>query len=295
MSIERKESSSTLTDNKSSLVSSPAVNPQQTQKETSSHTQLLRLAKTFALDGAMLPVEKQMPLEDRTLKRERLSKLRKQQNLETIIQQAITYCSDAEATNKADPDWFTHYIKLAEDVTNKTMQDLWAKILAGEITQPGAFSLKALTLLKSMSITEAKLLAKACALAIKDNSKKNIRLFSGSYQKPRLFNIFNKNKAAHINLSHFGLNYTELLSLADNHLIFIQESESKTFKKNEELNFNYNSINFTLKAKKEDVILQFYKFTPMGTELAALISDKPADNNYFNHLKQQLNLHFAIT
>ena len=39
-------------------------------------------------------------------------------------------------TDKADPDWFNTFTQLAEDVSNKTMQDLWAKILAGEISQP---------------------------------------------------------------------------------------------------------------------------------------------------------------
>ncbi len=268
-----------------------------TQKNTNSgstHMQLLHLAKYFALDGAMKPDNKQMPIEDRAKKRERLSHLRKQQNMESIMQKTLAYCSESDVVNRTDQDWFNSYISLAEDVSNGTMQDLWAKILAGEIYQPGTYSLKALQVFRNMSIGDAKLLAKACSLAIKDQSRKNIRLISGCYQKPGLFNIFDKNREKNISLSQFGLNYSDLLTLADNHLIFIQESETNLLPRNEQLYFNYNGLSFLMTAKKANCILRFYKFTPIGVELAHLIGDKP-DSSYHDVLKQQLSHHFSVS
>ena len=146
----------------------------------STQMQLLQLAKQFALDGAMVATDKRIPLEDRSRKRERLEQLRKQQNMEVIIQKALSYCSDNEIASRTEPDWFNSFIHLAEEISNPSMQDLWAKILAGEVSQPNSYSLKALKIFRSMSINDAKLLAKACSLAIKDQTRKNIRLLSGS-------------------------------------------------------------------------------------------------------------------
>jgi len=255
--------------------------------------QFFKLAKRFAIDGALLPEEEQMLIEDRTTKRARLSLLRKQQNIENIIQKTLGYCSDFEIGQRTDHDWFSRYIALSEEVSNATMQDLWAKILAGELTKPGSFSFKALQVFRDMSIYDAKLLAKACSLAVKDSNKKGIRLISGVYQKPGLFNFFSKERQQFCNLSHHGLNYADLLALAENHLIYLQESESNLMNKGEVLQFTYNGLPLKLTAKKADISIQFYKFTPIGAELAQLINDKGNDT-FFEHLQTTLS-HYFLT
>ena len=90
-----------------------------------------------------------------------------------------------------------------------------------------------------------------------------------------------------------GLNNSDLLDLAENHLVFIQESETNLLNKNEQLKFNYNGLSFSMSAKKANCILRFYKFTPIGVELAHLIGDKP-DTTYHEYLSQQLSHHFTI-
>jgi len=273
------------------IVESKTSETKTTESISSQH--VLKLAKQFAIDGSLLPDDQQMPIEDRSNKRDRLNLLRKQQNIEKVIKKTLTYCDNQEIKTRTDYDWFNRYIGLAEDVSNPTMQDLWAKILAGELAKPGSFSFKALKIFRDMSIIDAKLLAKACSLAIKDASKKNIRLISGVYQQPGLFNFFDKNRQVQINLSKFGLNYADLLALAENHLIYIQESELSILSKNEKMNFTFNGSSLKLSARKDKVSLQFYKFTPLGTELANLITDK-ANNDFFTYLKKQLNQHFEV-
>lgn len=266
------------------------------KKSTDSTTQDLffKVTQQFGLEAAILPAEKQMPIEDRCAKRERLMILRKQQNIETIIEKTLAFCANKSIDKRTDLDWFNSYITLAENVSNKTMQDLWAKILAGELSRPGSYSLKALKVFRDMSIIDAKLLAKACSLAVKDQSKTNIRIVSGTYQQPGLLNFLNKDRQRHVNLSHFGLNYADILLLADNHLLYKQESESSMMMIGETLNFNYNGLPLKLTSKKKNVALQFYKFTPTGTELAHLINDKINDD-FYTVLKKQLSHHFEIS
>ena len=259
----------------------------------SSQKQLLGLAKKFSLDGGFLPEDKQAPIEDRSFRRIKLAELRQQQNIEAIILRAIQYCSDSTVADRADQDWFNSFIALAEGISNKTMQDLWAKILAGEVSQPGSFSLKTLQAFRSMSITEAKLLAKACSVAMSDTRKKNIRIISGAYQVPKLLNFFNKQRQQRVDLNQIGLSYADILTLSDNHLLFEQETESHSLAKLEKIQFNFHSKAVNFIAKKSDCILTFYKFTPIGTELAMLISDN-SDMNYLSAIKAQLAENFTI-
>lgn len=259
----------------------------------SSQTQLLKLAKLFALDGGLRPNDKQAPMEERSIKRERLNHLRKQQNMEAIIEKSLKYCSDQDISDRADPDWFSFFIELAEKVSNKTMQELWAKILAGEINQPGAYSLKALQTFKSLSIYDAKLLAKACSVAVKLAGKKNLRILTGSYQKPSLFNLLDKQRQVHLSLQSFGLGYAEITALADNGLLSLQETELQLMNKGEVWQVKYNGKSISLSAVKNDVTLRMYKFTPAGAELAQLIADKP-DSEYLLAITQCIAPHFSL-
>jgi hypothetical protein len=59
-----------------------------------------------------------------------------------------------------DPDWFTRWRDNAEKVSNDYLQTLWARVLAGEVTTPGTYSLRTLDLLKSLSKNEAELISK---------------------------------------------------------------------------------------------------------------------------------------
>ncbi len=274
---------------------SPSIEPNQAKanaNNASSQMQLLVLAKKFSLDGQFVSDEKQIPIEDRARKRERLNNLRKQQNLEKIVQKAVGYSSDSEIPDRADQDWFNSYIELAEGISNKTMQELWAKILAKEIATPGSFSLKALKVFRSLSIQDAKLLAKVASFTVRDGGRKNLRILSASYQMPNLLNFFSKKRDHKINLNHYGLNYSDLLILADNHLLFIQEAETNALAKDETLAFNYNGLQLNLTAKKANSVLCFYKFTPVGAELMNLIGDKP-DEDFYQSLKTELSSHFT--
>ena len=264
-----------------------------TKNIEATHHHFFKITQCFGLEAPLLPTRKQIPISERSNKRERLTKQRKQKNIEEIIMKTFAFSANQPIDKRTDLDWFDRYISLAENVSNTTMQDLWAKILSGELARPGLYSLKALKVFREMSIVDAKLLAKACSLAVKDSSKKNIRIISGAYQQPDLFNFFNQERQQHLNLSHFGLNYADILSLAENKLLFKQENESNIMKRGETLNFYYNGSPLKLSSKKNKIALQFYKFTPIGSELANLITDKP-NEEFLSVLKQKLAHHFTV-
>jgi hypothetical protein len=63
--------------------------------------------------------------------------------------------------------------------------------------------------------------------------------------------------------------------------------------KSEVFTFNFNGRPLTLVAKKSSCVLKFYKFTPVGSELARLISDN-VDDAYLQHLKSALSESFSV-
>ncbi len=65
-------------------------------------------------------------------------------------------------------DWFSRWREGAERTTLEELQDLWARLLVGEIKSPGSFSLRTVELLKTFGQHEAKLIAKIAPLVIND-------------------------------------------------------------------------------------------------------------------------------
>lgn len=90
--------------------------------------------------------------------------VQKQINKDQIASKAVLlleneYVSDdsdgnSEPVEKVSADWLNHFSSHAEKVSSDDMQDLWAKILAGEIRKPGQFSLSTMRVLAE---TDAKL------------------------------------------------------------------------------------------------------------------------------------------
>lgn len=61
---------------------------------------------------------------------------------------------------RVDADWFAKWRSGAQDVSREEMQRLWAKLLAGEVSNPGAYSLHTVDFLSRMSSADASLLAR---------------------------------------------------------------------------------------------------------------------------------------
>jgi hypothetical protein len=85
-------------------------------------------------------------------------------NLDRIVQQAASEADQAPDEAVSDEpinaDWFARWRDNAQDVTDEDVQRLWARALAGEVKEPGKYSLRTLDFLRSVSKTEAELIAK---------------------------------------------------------------------------------------------------------------------------------------
>ena len=66
--------------------------------------------------------------------------------MEAVISNAYAELKDetAVADKSVDIDWISRLFNIVEDIGNEEMQYIWGKILAGEIKNPGKFSLRTL-------------------------------------------------------------------------------------------------------------------------------------------------------
>ena len=77
-------------------------------------------------------------------------------NLKSIVDYAAESLGEKEVPDHdPDPDWTARFFDSAQDVSSEYLQQLWAKILAGEVETPGRTSLRTLSILKEMSQREA--------------------------------------------------------------------------------------------------------------------------------------------
>ena len=109
----------------------------------------------------------------RTQNRIAFQELKKQENIETVAGKAYNLL-EGEKDVTAEPveqDWMLRFFNSVEDISNEQMQDIWAKILAGEIKEPGTFSLRTLSTLHSLTRREALAFNELCQhCVISDNS-----------------------------------------------------------------------------------------------------------------------------
>jgi len=101
-----------------------------------------------------------------------LSELLKCKNLLKIAELADTEYKNKTHEHKSntdytfDFDWFLRFFEAAGNISNEDMQILWARILAGEIYRPGAFTLRTLETLRNMTQSEALLLQQLARLVL---------------------------------------------------------------------------------------------------------------------------------
>ena len=125
---------------------------------------------------------------------------RKQQNVESIIEKAIPEINNNSNPEDVDPDWFMYFVDNAKKISNEEVQNVWSRILSGEVNSPRSFSKRTLSTLGNLSQNEAKIFESVC------------RFFVIGLNHPVIFNdeeIYTK----------CGLNYIALKSLEEAGLI----------------------------------------------------------------------------
>ena len=121
-------------------------------------------------DAEIILVEgraQQQEIEVRTIERLRKREARRQNNIETITVKALEALPPPDKVSEApvNEDWTTRFFEESQDISDDEMQQIWARILAGEITRPGSFAPRTLRAVRDLTKGDAELFAKLSDLA----------------------------------------------------------------------------------------------------------------------------------
>ena len=84
------------------------------------------------------------------------------ENVEEIVSKAKQQFAPDEQVSEepVEKDWMTRFLNIAEEVSDVDMQEIWGRVLAGEIKKPKSYSLRTLEVLRHLSKEEAALIMK---------------------------------------------------------------------------------------------------------------------------------------
>lgn len=197
----------------------------------------------------------------------------KANNFLSIAKKADLYYQEpirADTTASCDFDWFVRFFEEAGNVSDDTMQNMWAKILAGEIAHPSSFSLKTIDVMKNLSKKDAELFIKIC---------------SHSFVRDKT-NWFLPNEDEY--LKSVGITYTDILKLNELGLIFNDGIIALNMSVNNEpsiLTSSYNSIMLVSSSSGEDELVSIgqFPFTEAGKELSTMTNGSASDEDLLRY------------
>ncbi len=182
------------------------------------------------------------------------------ENIVSITNKAIGYLPEKVSDTPVDPDWRTRWFRKAGDISNEEMQEVWAKILASEVAEPGTFSLRTLETVSNLSKHEAEVFQKVCNFV---SNSMWIQVYNDSQHY----------------LEKFGLIYYELLELEEAGLL---RSQISYFQikfgqlKKDEVNYTlgtkfYQAFDISNDSKRETYPIQIMILTKSGQELCQIL------------------------
>lgn len=125
-------------------------------------TRIVRRAKADRL-AARISAESRFEISDlehRALERFVRSETRKQVIIEDITDKAIRELPETANVDALEEDWVAHFFRQCEMVSDEQMQTLWARLLAGEATNPGSYSKRTVDFVASMDRRDAEIFSR---------------------------------------------------------------------------------------------------------------------------------------
>ncbi len=126
--------------------------------------QIVRVAKAEA-EANLIQAESHIQVTDlhrRAMHRFLEEEAKKQSNIEAITQDALPFLEDKSAPQNVADDWITNFFDKSRIVSDKDMQSLWSRVLAGEANAPGAFAKRTVNLLADLDKEDAVLFVQLC-------------------------------------------------------------------------------------------------------------------------------------
>ena len=144
---------------------------------------------------------------------------KRQGNIGAVVGQTAELLGDNDVPDQEpDHDWTARFFNYIQDVSSEEMQLLWAKVLAGQIEQPGSISIRALSILRNLDNATAKLFQLLCSACVKISPDGSLVMDA---RVPSLGSNAGENS-----LQKFGLSYGNL-NILNEHGLIISDYNSR--------------------------------------------------------------------
>ena len=154
---------------KSSDAVKGALRPRQIRRvgsaETDVEAERIRVLAQAEADASRIQAEGEIEVTDlhrRAFRRSIEEEASYQGNMESILGQAIPQLTGDASPDEVEDDWYTNFYDKCRITSDDEMQNLWARILAGQANNPGTFSRKTVNLVADLDKRDAKLFTNLC-------------------------------------------------------------------------------------------------------------------------------------
>ena len=149
--------------------------------------QTIRLAKADR-QAELIRMGEEVPLTElelRAIKRLISEESKKQENIESIAVKSAKLVDERGncRPEEMEPDWITDVFEKCRNVSDDQMQDVWARLIAGEAESPGTFSKRTATFLADLDKRDAESFSQLCRFCM------NLGSFSEPDMTPLIFNL----------------------------------------------------------------------------------------------------------
>ena len=133
-------------------------------------------------------------------------------NLAQIVARAERALPSGQVPDvEPDMPWTSSFSNAAQDISDNDMQELWARVLAGEVGAPGSTSIRTLNVLHNLDQSTARLFRRLCSMAM------SISLPDLGMVRHQVASIGGNANSGTLGI--FGLPYTDLCVLNEYELI----------------------------------------------------------------------------
>jgi len=235
----------------------------------------VRDAKAEAKSMVIMAEAKNLVSEISSRAYERVSfrELRRQNNIDAIVSRAALELPDEVSDQEVNEDWIVNFFGLSQDVGDAEMQQVWAKILAGEVAKPGTFKPRTLMAVKSLTADEAKMFTLMCSFSFEINAGEWV-LPNFSYEYFAFLRESGLTVDVDLHLKNIGLLSGSEIYYGSG--VVAGEDESEEDFDLVEVSY-FSESYFAIVERGEDGIamLEAFPFTEIGNELAAIAGAKP--------------------
>ena len=121
-----------------------------------------------------------------------------QSNIEGITRKSVANLNEDASPEMLEDDWIVNFFGKCRDISDDEMQNIWARILAGEANHPGSFSRKTVNLVADIEKGDAEIFSEICRFVWVSHADSEVHPFIFAAK----FDVYARHKMTYGNLIH---------------------------------------------------------------------------------------------